>query len=456
MADSLSLIPSGATSVGQQVGDYIKSSSASNTSQSGGSANINEIIQDTLQHGIPGGGDMGGMIQNRPQVMLPQPIRPKQIPMGHPVGNVNATTAGGQKRNDINNLISGVSNIVKGAVNKKREKEDQALMSDLAIIEAASSNPNDPHNKAIIQSIGDDPKRTKRLEKALGYNPLSGEPPPPEAQTLAKYGAQSQQKKQQKTAMLTQMIQQKLGPQAAQQGGGQSQGGAPQVPGQQQQGGAMDNLMSRMPNTAQLSPIVQVQAELIKAGILPKADTQLSAVKDLMKEAMTNDAKYAEISARLEASNNASLMRFKAVLDQSRTRYATEVLKQTNENSRAELKSKDYNARTNMQKDKLEKQYGTQKAANLIATLGSLDKDIASTQKEIDQTAARGSAYKGDVDKLYQKLHAKQNEKDTMEGVLGLKDPDMSKSGIGQGVNLLDLPASSQDMDSEDLDGWPN
>jgi hypothetical protein len=445
MADSFSMIPSGASMIGKQVSDYISQSSGSSgdsvssaaTSAKNAAEVSDKMIQDIIRHSVPMGGDMSQMVQNRPQVILPQPIRPKQIPMGEPAGQVNATSAGGQRRNDIGSLISSVSNIVKGSINKKREKEDQALMSDLAIIEAASSQPNDPHNRAILDEIAGDPARVKRLEKALGHNPLAGEPPPPEAQTMAKYAAQSQQKKQQKTQQITQAIAQHLGPQAAGQQGQSQQGG-----------GAMDNLMSRMPNTPQLSPVVQLQAELIKAGILPKADTSLNAMKDMIKDVMTNDAKYAEIKGRVEASKNVALGRWWAAVEQAKSHYETTVLAQSGANQRAALRSEDYNKRTALMKEKLTKQMGEQKAANAIAVMQGYDKDIAAIQKEIDQVQARKDSKA--ADKLFQRLHDLQARKAAYENVIGYKDADIKGAGVGSGVNLLDLPPSTDEMDDED------
>lgn len=233
-------------------------------------------------------------IQNRPQVILPQPRVPQQMPMGQPTNQVQATTRAGQRRNDMQSLISSVGNVVKAGVNVKRQKDEQSLMHDLAVIQAAASNPDDPHNKMILDTMMKDPKVVKRLQKALGYNPLSGEEAPPEAKTLQKFGAQLQQKQA-----------------VAQQGQGatQVQGGASKVQQGNQPGTAMNNLMSRMPNTQQINPVVAMQAELIKAGIMPKNDLGPKALLDFVQEAMKDDTKREEIKARAEATNNQALMR---------------------------------------------------------------------------------------------------------------------------------------------------
>ena len=237
-----------------------------------------QIIQQASQ------GASQNPIVNRPQVILPQPKVPTKLPTDTPpTGMVNATTKAGQRRNDMQSLISSVGNIVRAGINKKNQTQERDLMHDLAIIQAASSNPDDPHNKMILDKMMNDPKVVKRLQKALGYNPLSGEEPPPEAKTLMKFGAQ-----------------QKIKQQGQQGGGGQPTG---------QSGQAMTNLMSRMPNVQQINPVVAMQAELIKAGILPKNDLSPKALLEYVQEAMKDDTKREEIKARAESTNNQTLMR---------------------------------------------------------------------------------------------------------------------------------------------------
>jgi len=75
------------------------------------------------------------------------------------------------------------------------------------------------------------------------------------------------------------------------------------------QGGAMGNLMNRMPNTQQINPVVTMQAELIKAGILSKNDLSPKALLDYVTEVMKDDTKRAELKARAEATNNAGLIK---------------------------------------------------------------------------------------------------------------------------------------------------
>lgn len=265
-------------------------------------------------------------IQSRPQVILPQPRVPQQIPMGQPTNQVQATTQAGQRRNDMQSLISSVGNVVKAGVNKKRQKDEQGLMHNLAVIQAASSNPDDPHNKLILDQMMNDSKVVKQLQKALGYNPLSGEEAPPEAKTLQKFGAQLKQKQA-----------------IAQQGQGatQTQSGASQVQQGSQPGQAMNNLMSRMPNTQQINPVIAMQAELIKAGILPKNDMGPKALLEFVQEAMKDDTKREEIKARAKATNNQSLMRLydtmvkaDAMLKRGRERDTSQE-KQTHEKAQA-------------------------------------------------------------------------------------------------------------------------
>jgi len=270
-------------------------------------------------------------IQNRPQVILPQPRVPAKLPTDTPpTGQVQATTRAGQRRNDMQSLISSVGNIVKAGINKKNQNVERDVMHDLAIIQAASSNPDDPQNKAILDKMMQDPKVVKRLQKALGYNPLAGEPPPTEAKAMMKFQA-SQQPRQQAIQAASQRSAIQNNP-ALTGGGGGDPGFYRNNPSPNtdpgftkpnpspntdpgftrnapQPGMAMNNLLSRMPNTQQINPVVSMQAELIKAGILPKNDLGPKAILDYVTELMKDDTKREELKARAQATNNVAMMR---------------------------------------------------------------------------------------------------------------------------------------------------
>jgi len=393
----MSSIPQVPGLVGQQVADYIKSSQGSSSvsdaaTAARGNAEVSDRIMQQIMQQISGG-DMSGMVQNRPSVMLPTPVMPKQMPMGEPQ-QIHATTAGGQKRNDISSLISSVGNIVKAGVNKKREKESRDLEADLALITAASSNPQDLHNRAILDALSQDPKRMKRLEKAIGYNPLSGEPPPPETQTMMKFSKDNRQKQEAKQQQITQAIAQHLGPQAAQQGGA-----APSpVPGQQP-GHAMDALMARMPNTPQLSPMVQLQAGLIKAGILPSADKSLTALTSLFKDIMTNDAKYAEVIGRLQVKDKELAGKLQEVRE--RGRYLLEQEKMKQEGAGARINSR---ANTAIETAKIRAGATVQSAKiHAEATVDSA-KIRANAQKEAAKIRQENVSKRADVTKQHKLL----------------------------------------------------
>lgn len=245
-----------------------------------GEQSLSEIAAKVIQQATQGASGASAIV-SRPQVMLPQPVIKPQIPLnqGTPPGNVQATTHAGQRRNDINNLFQSVGNIVKTGINAKRQKDERDIMSDLAIIQAAASQPDDPHNKEILNKMANDPKVVKRLQKALGYNPLSGDAPGPETQAMMKYHAQVQMKTQAREQAQARVTD------------------------------AMKNLMSRMPNTQQINPVVSMQAELIKAGILPKNDMSPKALLDFVTEAMKDKTKQQEILERAKATNNQTLMR---------------------------------------------------------------------------------------------------------------------------------------------------
>lgn len=420
--------------------------SEATTSASGALQVSDDMVQRVLQNVVPFQGDMSQIIQNRPQLTLPQPIRPHPAQMTQPVTNVNATTEAGQKRNDLNNLLHGIGNIVKAGVNKKREKDDRDLMADLAIIQGAASNPNDPHNKALLDSIASDPKKVKRLQKALGYNPLSGEAMPPETQSLMK-GVQSiQDNKAQKGQQIQQLIASKLGPQAAQMPGGTTP--------QPQQGGAMQNLLSRMPNTPQLNPVVAIQGELIKAGILPKADTSMQAMVSLTKEIMTNDAKYAEIKSKAEASNNRAILSYLASIDKAKNAIELEKMKQqggkerteiragaTTESARIRAKAEvdAANIRAQSVRDRYASTHTTAETAKLDKAIKNIDADIKNLDVQI--AAARTAKDSDRVKKLTEEQESRKALKDALE-----------QREIGSQPSPTDLLRNSDSSNEDEMD----
>jgi len=435
------------------------SSSADSVSNAATAARGNAEVSDRIMQQIMqqiSGGDMGGMVQNRPSVMLPTPVMPKQIPYGEPQ-QIHATTAGGQKRNDISSLISSVGNIVKAGVNKKREKESRDLEADLALITAASSNPQDPHNRAILDALSQDPKRMKRLEKAIGYNPLSGEPPPPETQTMMKFSKDNQQKQAAKQQQITQAIVHHLGPQAAQQGGA-----APSpVPGQQP-GHAMDALMSRMPNTPQLSPMVQLQAGLIKAGILPSADKSLTALTGLFEDIMTNDARYAEIQGKLQVQDKVLAATLAEVRERGRYLLEQEKMKQEGAGSRTDVRAKatvqSAKIRAEAQKESSRiRQENVSKRADvtkqhklLIEEVKQLDQDIKNNDVQIAATTDKARKQQ-----LIQEQQMKKELKNAKEQLMDVYDKQGAQldTVIKQSpTSQLDSGTSNEDDLSKEMD----
>lgn len=369
-------------------------------------------------------------IVSRPQVILPQPRVPSKLPTDTPpTGMVNATTRAGQRRNDMQSLISSVGNIVRAGINKKNQNTERDVMHDLAIIQAAASNPDDPQNKAILDKMSQDPKVVKRLEKALGHNPLSGEPPPTETKAMMKFQAAQQPRQQ--------AIQAAQGRSAIQnnpalQGGGTSSNGSGGTTSQSQptpqSGGAMQNLLSRMPNTQQINPVVAMQAELIKAGILPKNDMTPKALLDFVQEAMKDDTKREEIKARAEATNNQSLMRLydtlvraNASMQRGRERDASQE-RQTHEKAQAYKYGAD--KRYAAAESKAMKTDSTFK--NLKIASDAYDKDIQRTEEQLStllKQKTTGQIEKGqDIDQAIilkkQELDKYKSLKDTMTNMM--------------------------------------
>lgn len=402
----MSSIPIAISNTAQGLSSLTPSSDPSPTnatsSATSAASTTDSIIKDVFASLIPLQGDMSQMIQNRPQVMLPKPTLPGPATAGDPNrGKVAATTSYGQKRNDLMDLFHTVGQVATQAVNLKRQKDENELMSDLAIIQAAASNPDDPHNKAILDKMAADPKVTKRLQKALGYNPLSGEQPPAETKTLMKFGAQTEQKKRAQALV-----------QAA----------------QQRTGGAMEALQSRAPNVPQMNPIIAVQGELIKAGILPKTETSMKSFVDLTKEIMTNDTKYAEIRAKAETSRNTALLNYLKAVDEGKNKLEVERMKQqgagdrANVHASATVKSAELRSKATVDAAKIRGQstidrykstHTSEEAKALDKAIKNIDADI----KNLDVQIATARSMKDDnkVKSLTEEQASKKAIKDALE-----------------------------------------
>jgi len=366
-------------------------------------------------------------IQNRPQIILPQPRVAQQMPTNsQPTNQVQATTRAGQRRNDMQSLISSVGNVVKAGVNKKNQNTERDIMHDLAIIQAAASNPDDPQNKQILDKMSQDPKVVKRLQKALGYNPLSGEPPPTEAKAMMKFQA-SQQPRQQAIQAASQKNSIQNNP-ALQGGGGGATQGQPSQNGQSQPGTAMNNLLSRMPNTQQINPVVAMQAELIKAGIMPKNDLGPKALLDFVQEAMKDDTKREEIKARAKATNNQALMRLydtlvkaDAMMKRGRERDASQE-KQTHEKAQAYR----YGADQRFAAAEKHAMASDPTFKNLKIASDAYDKDIQRTEEQLStllKQKSTGTQEKGvNIDEAItlkkQELDKFKSLKDTMTNMM--------------------------------------
>lgn len=405
---------------------------AATGAQQKGESITDQLVMEVLKNSATNF-DMATAVQTRPQLILPQPLPAKQYnENAQPIGNVQATTRSGQKRNDMNNFLTTLGNVVKGGINQKNQRDERDLMADLAIIQAAASNPDDPHNKAILDAMAQDPKKMKRLQKALGYNPLSGEAPPPEAKTLQKFGAQ-------------QVIKQGIG--------GKVQGQPQQPPA----GGAMQNLLSRMPNTPQLNPLVMIQGELIKAGILPKADTKLSALSDLTKEVMTNETKYAEIKQKADASNNKILADYMRSIDIAKQKLELEQLKQKEATKRANIRagatlgSAKIRANAEVEAAKIRGQsvrdryastHTTQETQRLDKAIKNIDADI----KNLDVQIATARTMKDDT-----KLKALMEEQETKKALkTALEQKETGKDNSPTGLLSGSGSSDEDEMDEEE------
>lgn len=464
-------IESSLTSIGIDTTKGLAGPDPSNTSSAGTSAisaahMARQLISDISSQIVPFQGDMNQMIQNRPQVIMPQPTLRKMLPPDdNDVGKVEGATAYGRQRNDVMNIVHAISNVTKQHINQKREKENNQMMADMAIIQAAAANPNDPHNKAILDKMAQDPKTVNRLKKALGYNPLSGEPMPPETKTMVQFGAQQQQK-QQRAQQLAQAVQQRTG--QTQQG--DARNNPMEIPSNVGQGGGgggvMGGLLSRAPNTPQVNPVVQVQGELIKAGIMPKADVSLQAFATLTKDLMTNHEKYDEFKAKVEATNNRTLMEYQKSIDAARNRLDLEKIRQTGAGQRsteragAQVKSAQIRAAATIQAAKIRQQNSAKlqemrtKHQLLVKETEQLDKDIKNAQ--VDRAAVLQSGKKVDsaeykaADKEIQRLNNLKGKNEELMKMYDDHEGRLKESVKTPTTQLLDDEPGGPDDDPDE------
>lgn len=225
-----------------------------------------------------------------PPMVRPQPAAPV---FAQPQGSFGSV--GERKRADRQAVIGNIANMVKTGADYIQNKKSRALSMDIERLMSAQQgmeeakaalqqNPNDPkakqaleQNTSIVNDLTSDPKKNKQFQKAFNIDLFGNGKNKQENQALVKAWQDFQQKQQagDKTA---------LNP-------------------------AAQRLMQSQPVRQQLDPAAAQQAQAIKMGLIPGADTVLKASVENFKA--LSAAKTAE--ERNVALENAAKIRAEAV-----------------------------------------------------------------------------------------------------------------------------------------------
>ena len=225
--------------------------------------------------------------QQPPPMQTPQPMTsmgPAPLVMPPPQPQMQSApsekqptsfpSTGARKRSDQQTMFSSLAGVVKAGGDYVQAKKNRTLqmsierlMSAQQGLEEAKSNPDDPkskeaiaHNTAIINDITADPKINKQLQKAFNIDLFGGGKNKNENKALieAWKGFNEKQKAGDKSA---------LNPVA-------------------------QRFMQQQPQRQQMNPQVAMQAQMIAAGLAPKAGEILRANMEQIK--LLTEAKTAE------------------------------------------------------------------------------------------------------------------------------------------------------------------
>lgn len=206
---------------------------------------------------IPG----GGMV---PGAQLPTPVMPQPPIQGSQVGIAQGPfgSVGERKRADKQSLYGSIGSLVNQVVDRQYKMKVQNIQRDLEVLggaiqgykegQASGNKEMMDHNAAIINNmLHDDPKKAKELSKVFDVNlnplaPQKGKKNQANEYTDAgkAYLAQAQQARKNYPG---------LNPSAAM-------------------------FMQRMPQTMQMDPSLATRAAMVKAGLIPNANTTTNAM----------------------------------------------------------------------------------------------------------------------------------------------------------------------------------
>lgn len=229
-----------------------------------------ELIRKLQTANFAGGAMVPGAQMPTPR-MPPPPIQSPQV--GIPQGPFG--TVGERQRADKQALYGSIGSLVNQVVDRQYKQKVQNIQRDLDMLGGAIQGYKQgqttgnqemmQHNAAIINDmLVNDPKKAKELAKVfdVNLNPLAtgkkGQQQPNEYTDAGKaYLAQAQQAKKNYPG---------LSPQAAM-------------------------FMQRMPQTLQMSPALQAQAEMVKAKLIPSADATTNAVAKIADSIITGQSR---------------------------------------------------------------------------------------------------------------------------------------------------------------------
>jgi hypothetical protein len=200
-----------------------------------------------------------------------------------------------------------------------------------------------------------------------------------------------------------------------------------------------------MPNTPQVNPLVQIQGELIKAGIMPKAGTSMKAMVDLIKEGMVSESKMAEIKSKAEASQNRVLLGLVQSMQAAKTHIEQEKIRQAGATEREKLRGQTQRDVAKTRGESVRSRMGDEKGKYLDKLLRNVDADIKNLDVQI--AAAKNDAKQ----KLIDEQAEKKAQKSALEDALQMRDAGVPLGPVDQLRNPK--PVDTKDMDKVDAGG---
>lgn len=245
---------------------------------------IGDILSAAASSALPQQGTSPTTFGPAPLAVPPPPPRFQQPQLQVPKAGNEFSTVSGNKRATKQALFSGIAQTIKAGGDYIQAKKNRALESDITRLigaqegekeaqEALKQNPNDPEakkslatNRAIQNDITSDPKKAKQLEKAFNIDLFGKGKNKNENAALASAMTKWQQDK----------------------------AAADKTGGAQPLNPIAQRFQQSQPVRQQVNPALTMQAEMIKAGLKPDANSVLKAQSEgaiATLKAQTEDTK---------------------------------------------------------------------------------------------------------------------------------------------------------------------